>query len=309
MSPEKPSSNSGAADSSKGESTETQAATVNADPISPMAANTPAASPGSPADNQVSAASPQKLLAQKSAPTAKPLATATVVPPSKSAADKPSTPPPPTQPQPSMPVSMTIRPDSTSSTNGSALLPGELEETFETVLGWVKAARTQNSVAARTWAVIRKLIPFGAQKTSGPVDIQRMVAFDGFRNDLFEEKRERDRRYGTVYTVSEEMNAFLVRLELPRRMPKSSLKQIWQLADDMPDYACQVTLADGVLTIRAGLPDEARRRLSYVSPSFPSDFQTRLEFPVPVERYKYQQRNMVLEVIVLKRRSLNSIGS
>ena len=128
-----------------------------------------------------------------------------------------------------------------------------------------------------------------------------MVAFDGFRDDLFEEKRERDRRYGTVYTVSEEINAFLVRLELPRRMPKSSLKQTWELPDEMPDYVCTLNLTDNVLCIRAGLPDEARRRLSYISSSFPSDFQTRIEFQAPVEGYKHRLRNKVLEIIVYKK--------
>jgi hypothetical protein len=128
-----------------------------------------------------------------------------------------------------------------------------------------------------------------------------MVAFDGFSNDMFENKRERDRRYGTVYAVSEEINAFMVRLELPRRMPKSSLKQTWELPDEMPDYACTLSLTDNVLCIRAGLPDEARRRLSYVSSSFPSDFQTRIEFPTPVEGFKHRLVDKVLQIIVYKK--------
>jgi hypothetical protein len=135
-----------------------------------------------------------------------------------------------------------------------------------------------------------------------------MVAFDGFRSDLFEDKRERDRRYGTVYTVSEEVNAFLVRLELPRRMSRSSLKQTWELPDEMPDYACALNLTDNVLCIRASLPDEARRRLSYVSSSFPSDFQTRIEFPTPVEGYKHRLRNKVLEIVVEKKPGFRPAG-
>ena len=131
-----------------------------------------------------------------------------------------------------------------------------------------------------------------------------MVAFDGFRDDLFEDKRERDRRYGTVYTVSDQANAFVVRLELPRRMPKSSLRSTWQLADEMPDYFCTLGLTDNVLRIRAGLPDEARRRLSYVSSSFPTDFQTRIEFQTPVEGYKHRLRNKLLEIIVYKKGKL-----
>jgi len=135
-----------------------------------------------------------------------------------------------------------------------------------------------------------------------------MVSFDGFDTDLFDQKRERDRRYGTVYTVSEELNAFVVRLELPRRVPNSSLKQTWELPDEMPDYTCQVSLSDGVLIIRAGLADEARRRLSYVSASFPPDFQTRIDFPVPVESYKHRLRDKRLEVIVFKKTSFIPTG-
>jgi hypothetical protein len=131
--------------------------------------------------------------------------------------------------------------------------------------------------------------------------MQRRVAFDGFRDDLFEEKRERDRRYGTVYSVAQEANAFVVRLELPRQLPRSSLKQTWDLPDDMPDYVCRLSLMDNVLSIRAGLPDEARRRLSYISASFPSDFQTRIEFPVPVGECIHRLRDKVLEVIVWKK--------
>jgi len=165
----------------------------------------------------------------------------------------------------------------------------------------VEPVHTRKSFAARILRGIRALIPSGAGGRGEPFDVQRMVAFDGFRNDMFEEKRERDRRYGTVYTVSEEVNAFLVRLELPRQTPRSSLKQTWELPDEMPDYVCTLNLTDNVLCVRAGLPDEARRRLSYVSSSFPSDFQTRIEFQVPVEGYKHRLRNKVLEIIVYKK--------
>jgi hypothetical protein len=130
--------------------------------------------------------------------------------------------------------------------------------------------------------------------------LQRQIAFDGFRSELFDDKRERDRRYGTIYTVSEMADAFIVRLELPRRMPRSSLKQTWGIADEMPDYACTLSLNDNVLCIRAGLPDEARRRLSYVSSSFPTDFQTRIEFPRPVNGYRHRLQNKTLEVIAYK---------
>ena len=114
------------------------------------------------------------------------------------------------------------------------------------------------------------------------IHAERRVAFDGFRSAIYDEKTERDRRYGTVYEVSEELNAYLVRLEMPRRLPDSALKAMWQLPDEMPDYQCSLSLADGVLAIRASVRGEAYRRLSYVSSSFPSEFLTRIAFDKPV---------------------------
>jgi hypothetical protein len=203
----------------------------------------------------------------------------------------------PAELKPSLPASMVVRPDSTASANSFVIFPGELEESFESAL-----ARVQQSTARHSlWARI-----LGALHGRPTNQIRRNVAFDGFRAELFEDKRERDRRYGTVYTVSEQANAFIVRLELPRLMPKSSLRHTWGLPDEMPDYACALELNDNVLCIRAGLSDEARRRLSYVSSSFPTDFQTRIEFPAPVNGYRHRLQNKLLEVIVYKESGMSA---
>ncbi len=128
----------------------------------------------------------------------------------------------------------------------------------------------------------------------------RKVGFDGFTSDQHDDKLERDRRYGTVYTVMEQANAYLVRLEMPRRIPASSLKRLWNLPDEMPDYDYHIALEDGVLAIKASVRGEALRRLSYISASFPADFLTRIEFGQPVASFKHRLRNKVLEVIVFK---------
>ncbi len=128
----------------------------------------------------------------------------------------------------------------------------------------------------------------------------RKVAFDGFEGTIHDDKLERDRRYGTVYTVAEFANAYLLRLEMPRKLPQSSLKRLWNLPDEMPDYDYTITLADSVLSINASVRGEALRRLSYVSSSFPADFATRIEFGKPVTAFKHRMRNKTLEVIVLK---------
>jgi hypothetical protein len=129
---------------------------------------------------------------------------------------------------------------------------------------------------------------------------ERKVAFDGFEGTMHEDKTERDRRYGTVYTVAEYGNAYLVRLEMPRKLPQSSLKRLWNLPDEMPDYDYNVMLSDAVLSINASVRGETLRRLSYVSSSFPADFATRIEFAKPVTQFKHRMRDKVLEVIVIK---------
>ncbi len=128
----------------------------------------------------------------------------------------------------------------------------------------------------------------------------RKVGFDGFTSDQYDPKTERDRRYGTVYTVMEHANAYLVRLEMPKRIPASSLKRLWNLPDEMPDYDYNIALEDGVLVIRASVRGEALRRLSYISSSFPADFMTRIEFDKPVATFKHRLRDKVIEVIVFK---------
>jgi hypothetical protein len=135
----------------------------------------------------------------------------------------------------------------------------------------------------------------------GPaIRTDRHVAFDGYRNPMHDEKVERDRRYGTVYTVVEHANAYLVTIEMPRRIPASSLKQLWKLPDEMPDYDYTVTLHGNVLAVRAGVRGDAMRRLSYISASFPSDFLTRVEFDRPVTSFKHRMRDKMLEIVVFK---------
>lgn len=129
---------------------------------------------------------------------------------------------------------------------------------------------------------------------------ERKVAFDGFMVDLHDDKLERERRYGNVYTVSEHAGAYLIRLEMPRKLPPSSLKRLWDLPDEMPDYDYNIALVDGVLSIRASVRGEALRRLCSVSPAFPADFETRIDFDEPVWTFKHRFRNKIIQIIVLK---------
>jgi ferredoxin len=147
------------------------------------------------------------------------------------------------------------------------------------------------------------LAPVGsmlARAGGGGRPTERKVGFDGFEGTMHEDRTERDRRYGTVYRVAEYANAYLVRLEMPRMLPQSSLKRLWNLPDEMPDYDYNLMLGDAVLSINASVRGETIRRLSYVSPSFPADFATRIEFGKPVTAFKHRMRDKVLEVVVIK---------
>jgi hypothetical protein len=62
-----------------------------------------------------------------------------------------------------------------------------------------------------------------------------------------------------VYTAIELANGNLMGLEIPLKVPESSLKQGWNLPDVMSDYDCDIALGDGILTISAGVGDEAAR--------------------------------------------------
>lgn len=129
------------------------------------------------------------------------------------------------------------------------------------------------------------------------------IVIDGFRGGNFEEKMERERRYGEVYSLEDMGNGYLLRLEFPRRVPPSALKEELGVGDAMPPYDYDLKLADGALVVRGTLTDENVRKLAAVSPAFPPDFTTRVPIPAPVAGFKHRIRedDRVLEVVVLKR--------
>lgn len=201
------------------------------------------------------------------------------------------------RPEPSLPLSMRVRPaDGTEplADRPARQFAGELPESFAEALARVEPLPARSRRSGR-W---RRLFSPAASR---PESSRRVVAFDGFRSDLYDEKLERDRRYGTVYSVTEEQNAYLVRLEMPRRLAFSALRATWNLPAEMPDYDYTLALVNGVLTVKASVPGEALRRLSYVSTSFPADFMTRIEFSRPVDGFVHRLRDKVLEIIVFKR--------
>src|SRR4029079_643801 len=102
------------------------------------------------------------------------------------------------------------------------------------------------------------------------------VPVGGFYAREFEPKREREKRYGEVYTVDEFENGAYVRMELPREIPPSAARDELGLGTDMPDYDLRVSLNNGTLSLRGAVVDPQLRAVCGVSPAFPADFKTEI---------------------------------
>src|SRR5437867_1739197 len=128
------------------------------------------------------------------------------------------------------------------------------------------------------------------------------VGFDGFYagEAHFDEKLERERRYGSIYKVVERDDAYLLRLEFPRRLPPSSLADELRLPPEMPDYDYQLSLVDGTFVVHGRVTDPQVRKLTSVAPAFPPEFTTRVPLRARVSGFRHRYRDKTLEVILPK---------
>ena len=76
------------------------------------------------------------------------------------------------------------------------------------------------------------------------------IPVEGFYSKGFVDKRERERRYGNIYTVEDCGGAFLMRMEFPRWLPELGIKNRDQLSDEMPDYDYDLSLQDSQLIVK-----------------------------------------------------------
>jgi ferredoxin len=143
-------------------------------------------------------------------------------------------------------------------------------------------------------AILSRVVGLGGA-TSG-------VGFDGFYagREHFDEKLERDRRYGSIFHLEERQDAYVLRLEFPRRVPPSSLADELGLPMDMPDYDYDLALADGGLVVHGKVTDPKVRRITGVAPAFPSEFTTRVPLDAPVAGFSHRYHDKMLEVILPK---------
>lgn len=127
------------------------------------------------------------------------------------------------------------------------------------------------------------------------------VGFDGFHAGAgFEEKLERQRRYGRVYRVLERPGGYVIAVEFPRWLPPTSLAQELGLGPRMPEYSYDVSLVDSELVVRGRVTDPRVRKLTAIAPSFPSEFAARVRLGSRVRGFKHRYRDRLLEVIVPK---------
>ena len=90
------------------------------------------------------------------------------------------------------------------------------------------------------------------------------------------------RRYGDVYKLEERDDAYVLRVEFPRRVPPTSLGGQLGLPAEMPDYEFELALREGTFVVHAKVIDPEVRKLTAVAPAFPGEFTTRVALRDPV---------------------------
>jgi len=130
---------------------------------------------------------------------------------------------------------------------------------------------------------------------------QGSVGQDGFSDARFEDKLERERRYGEVFRLIEESNGYLLQLEFPRKVPPSGMKAELGVGDEMPDYDYDIALQNGFLVVKGKVADPTMRKLAAVSPAFPPDFTQNVKLPSRVAGFRHRFVDKTLEVALPKK--------
>ena len=136
-------------------------------------------------------------------------------------------------------------------------------------------------------------------------------AFEGYYgvSTAFDDKRERERRYGEVYTIEERPSGWLFRMELPRRIPPSGVKQELGLGDEMPDYDLTLTLEGSVFVVHGKVVDPRLRTIAATAPAFPPDFTTRIPLAERCLGFVQRCENKVLEVVLVKQSAASRLSA
>lgn len=134
-------------------------------------------------------------------------------------------------------------------------------------------------------------------------------AFEGYYgvSTAYDDKRERERRYGEVFTLEERPSGWLFRMELPRRIPPSGIKQELGLGDEMPDYDLTLNLEGSVFVVHGKVIDPRLRTVAATAPAFPPDFTTRLPLSERCIGFVQRYQDKVLEAVIVKQSAANRL--
>ncbi len=162
----------------------------------------------------------------------------------------------------------------------------------------------QESIIYRGAAYGLPLVPVIAPMVhllKGPQHSQSSVGQDGFRTTQFDAKLERERRYGEVYRLHEDVNGFLLEFEFPRTVPASAIKEELGIGDEMPDYDYELSLQNGSFVVKGRVADPNLRKAAAVSSAFPPDFTTHIKLPGRVAGFRHRFDDKLLRVAMPKR--------
>ena len=129
------------------------------------------------------------------------------------------------------------------------------------------------------------------------------IPVDGFYSRGFDEKLERERRYGNVYTVEDRGGALLLQLEFPRSLPDIGVADRLKISDEMPDYDYDLALKNGQFIVRGRCSDERVRKISSSVGAFPPEFTTVIPLQDRIVGFAHKFEHKLLEVLLLKDRS------
>ncbi len=128
------------------------------------------------------------------------------------------------------------------------------------------------------------------------------MAHEGFYDTggAYDEKKERERRYGEIYRFEERPAGYILQMELPRTIPPSGVRDSLGLGSEMPDYEIDLRLRGGWFEVRGAVVDERLRTVAATAPAFPPDFVTRVPVSEPCIGFAQWYENKTLEVVLVK---------
>jgi ferredoxin len=120
------------------------------------------------------------------------------------------------------------------------------------------------------------------------------------KNDS-EDLLERERRYGRVYQLLREPKGYILRIELPTRVPNHPLVYMYGIETGPPEYEYVVQqVGPDMLSVRAKLTDPKLRFLTGKLNSLPNSFKVDFRFPEPVGAVYRRMYEKGIEIYAFK---------